>query len=129
MAVRPSDRDSLTLPFLEAADDEDARERLGELLVGHASPLIRQIVGRQLLSWGGPAARTREVLRGHPVVVRRAAPSHVRGAAAAFVMAVATMADGERLSMLPAPPSRTVRYRTAERARLDEQAGLVSVSD
>ena len=48
------------LPSLEAADDEDARTRLGDLLVDHASPLIRQIVRRQLLSGGGAAARTRE---------------------------------------------------------------------
>jgi len=48
------------LPFLDAADDEDARARLGELLVEQASPLILQIVRRQLLSGGGAAARTRE---------------------------------------------------------------------
>jgi RNA polymerase sigma factor (sigma-70 family) len=60
MAARLSDQDSLVLPFLEAADDEDARDRLGELLIGHASPLIRQIVGRQLLAGGGAAARGRE---------------------------------------------------------------------
>jgi RNA polymerase sigma factor (sigma-70 family) len=60
MAARRSDQDPLVLPFLDAADDEVARERLGDLLVGHASPLIRQIVGRQLLSGSGAAARTRE---------------------------------------------------------------------
>lgn len=48
------------LPFLDAADDEAARARLGDLLVDHASPLIHQIVRRQLLSGGGAAARTRE---------------------------------------------------------------------
>jgi hypothetical protein len=60
MSVRRTDLDSLVLPFLDAADEEDARTRLGDLLVGHASPLIRQIVGRQLLSGGGAAARVRE---------------------------------------------------------------------
>jgi hypothetical protein len=60
MAARRSDQDPLVLPFLDAADDEDARDRLGELLIGQASPLIRQIVGRQLLSGGGAAARVRE---------------------------------------------------------------------
>jgi RNA polymerase sigma factor (sigma-70 family) len=58
MAARRSDQDPLVLPFLDAADDDAARERLGDLLVGHASPLIRQIVGRQLLA--GTAARSRE---------------------------------------------------------------------
>lgn len=48
------------LPFLDAADGDAARARLGELLVDHASPLILQIVRRQLLSGGGAAARTRE---------------------------------------------------------------------
>jgi hypothetical protein len=60
MPARRSDQDPLVQPFLDAADDEDARARLGDLLVGHASPLIRQIVGRQLLSGGGAAARARE---------------------------------------------------------------------
>jgi RNA polymerase sigma factor (sigma-70 family) len=58
MAARRSDQDPLVLPFLEAADEDAARERLGELLTGHASPLILQIVRRQLLA--GAAARTRE---------------------------------------------------------------------
>jgi hypothetical protein len=60
MAARRSDQDPLVLPFLDAADDEDARARLGELLIDQASPLIHQIVRRQLLSGGGAAARTRE---------------------------------------------------------------------
>jgi hypothetical protein len=60
MSVRRTDLDSLVLPFLDAADEEHARAQLGDLLVGHASPLIRQIVGRQLLSGGGAAARARE---------------------------------------------------------------------
>lgn len=60
MGARRSDQDPLVLPFLDAADDDDARDRLGELLIGQASPLIRQIVGRQLLSGRGAAARTRE---------------------------------------------------------------------
>jgi RNA polymerase sigma factor (sigma-70 family) len=60
MSVRRTDQDSLVLPFLDAADEEDARARLGDLLIGQASPLILQIVWRQLLSGGGAAARVRE---------------------------------------------------------------------
>jgi hypothetical protein len=60
MPARRSDQDPLVLPFLDAADEEDARARLGELLIDQASPLIHQIVRRQLLSGGGAAARTRE---------------------------------------------------------------------
>jgi RNA polymerase sigma factor (sigma-70 family) len=60
MSVRRTDLDSLVLPFLDAADEEDARALLGDLLIGQASPLILQIVRRQLLSGGGAAARVRE---------------------------------------------------------------------
>lgn len=60
MSVRGTGLDPLVLPFLEGADEEHARTLLGDLLIGHASPLIRQIVGRQLLSGGGAAARVRE---------------------------------------------------------------------
>jgi RNA polymerase sigma factor (sigma-70 family) len=59
MSVRRTDQDPLVLPFLEAADEDAARAQLGELLIDHASPLIHQIVRRQLLSGGGAAARTR----------------------------------------------------------------------
>jgi RNA polymerase sigma factor (sigma-70 family) len=60
VSARRPGQDPLVLPFLDAADDEAARARLGDLLVDHASPLIHQIVRRQLLSGGGAAARTRE---------------------------------------------------------------------
>jgi hypothetical protein len=50
----PSDIDPLLAPFVHGADEESAREALGEALAQHVSPLVRRIIGRQL----GSMART-----------------------------------------------------------------------
>jgi len=53
----PSDIDPLLVSFVQASDEEAAREALGDVLARHASPLIRRIVGRQL---GSIASSSRE---------------------------------------------------------------------
>jgi hypothetical protein len=50
------DIDPLLAPFVQAADEESAREALGDVLASHASPLIRRIVGRQLGSMKSAAS-------------------------------------------------------------------------
>jgi DNA-directed RNA polymerase specialized sigma24 family protein len=56
MSGRPTDVDPLVVPFLHAADETCARERLGELLTAHASPVVGPIIQRQL-AFGGAARR------------------------------------------------------------------------
>ena len=62
----PSEIDPLLVPFVHGADEESAREALGDALAQHASPLIRRIVGRQL----GSMARTSGASRRAKVVCR-----------------------------------------------------------
>lgn len=45
---QPPVADVVLRPFLEAEDDEAAREALGALLESHATPLLRAVTGRQL---------------------------------------------------------------------------------
>lgn len=60
MFVRPADVDPLLLPFLEAADEARARDLLGDVLIAHVSPLIWQILQRQLLHAGSMLVHRQE---------------------------------------------------------------------
>src|SRR4029450_10961140 len=59
MSARPADVDPLVVPFLNAADDVRARERLGELLIAHAAAVVGPIIQRRP-PCGGAARRTHE---------------------------------------------------------------------
>jgi DNA-directed RNA polymerase specialized sigma24 family protein len=67
----PSDIDPLLAPFMHAADEEAARDALGEALAHHASPLIRRIVGRQLGSLAGASGAEQDVDDVHATVLLR----------------------------------------------------------
>jgi hypothetical protein len=59
MSVPSTDVDPLVVPFLQAADETCARERLGELLIAHATPVVGPIIQRQL-AFGGASRRDHE---------------------------------------------------------------------
>jgi hypothetical protein len=71
MLAHRADLDPLLLPFLQTADEERARGRLGELLMAQASPVVRQIIERHLFHAGGMLARTQEADDLHAVVLLR----------------------------------------------------------
>jgi DNA-directed RNA polymerase specialized sigma24 family protein len=68
MLARPVALDPLLLPFVDAADDDRARDLLGDLLIAHASPVVRHIIQRHLSS-GGSRAQDAEDL--HAAVLLR----------------------------------------------------------
>jgi hypothetical protein len=71
MFVRPADVDPLLLPFLEAADEARARDLLGDVLIAHASPLIRQVLQRQLLQAGSTLMHRQEADDLHAALLLR----------------------------------------------------------
>jgi hypothetical protein len=71
MFVRPADVDPLLLPFLEAADEARARDLLGDVLIAHVSPLIWQVLQRQLLQAGSTLAHRQEADDLHAALMLR----------------------------------------------------------
>jgi hypothetical protein len=71
MFVRPADVDPLLLPFLEAADEARARDLLGDVLIAHVSPLIWQVLQRQLLQTGSTLVHRQEADDLHAALLLR----------------------------------------------------------
>lgn len=71
MFDRPVDVDPLLLPFLDAADEARARDLLGDALIAHASPLIRQVLQRQLLQSGSTLMHRQEADDLHAALLLR----------------------------------------------------------
>ncbi len=127
--------DPVLEPFLSAGSDEIARERLGELLLERAAPLVATVLRRQLGSAGarfGAAdledlhAATLLKLQLHLVLVRK----DERPAPASFADYVAVAAYNAAASFLMAlEPERTrlrdrLRYVLRRDARLASWYGL-----
>jgi RNA polymerase sigma factor (sigma-70 family) len=67
----PIDIDPVLAPFVAAADEDAARDALGEALARHASPLIRRIAGRQLGSITGASDAEADLEDVHAAVLLR----------------------------------------------------------